>query len=139
MPAFAIGPVLKPELDVGMDPVHESPPEPPLAVQEAALLLDHASVVLCPVVSVVGLAVKLFTTAAVGGALVTLTTTEAGVPAPPGPVQVRVYWYIPGVASTPVLKPLLAVPTGPFHCPVPVSPLPVHDVALLVDQDSDAA
>jgi hypothetical protein len=38
-----------------------------------------------------------------------------------------------------VLKPLLAVPTGPFHTPVPVSPLPVHEVALLVDQDNDAA
>jgi len=43
------------------------------------------------------------------------------------------------VVNAPVLKPLLAVPTEPFQTPVPVSPLPVHAVALLVDQDNDAA
>lgn len=90
VPAAEIAPVLKPELDVGMEPVHASLPEPPVAVHEVALLLDQASVVACPVETVVGRAVKVLTTAALGGAVVTLTTTVLGVLVPPGPVQVRV-------------------------------------------------
>jgi hypothetical protein len=85
-----MAPVLKPELDVGMDPVHASLPDPPLAVHEAALLVDQESVVACPVATVVGLAVKVLTTAALAGALVTFTTTVLGGLVPPGPVQVSV-------------------------------------------------
>jgi hypothetical protein len=90
-PVVVIGPALKPGLDVGMDPCHMSPDDPPLAAQDVALVLDHASVVVCPVVTVVGLAVNVLTTAAEGPALVTLTMTELDVLVPPGPVQVSVY------------------------------------------------
>jgi hypothetical protein len=53
-----MAPVLNPALEVGMAPLQRSAPEPPLAVHEVALVLDHASVVACPAESVVGAAVN---------------------------------------------------------------------------------
>jgi hypothetical protein len=85
-----MAPVLNPMLEVGMAPLHRSAPEPPLAVHDVALVLDQASVAACPVESVVGEAVNWLTTAAEGGALLTLTMTVLGVLVPPGPVQVKV-------------------------------------------------
>jgi hypothetical protein len=84
-------PVLVPALEVGFEPAQPSEPVPPVAVQVLAPLVDQASVADCPAGMVAGLAVKELIAAAPGvGALVTLTTTELGLPAPPGPVQVKV-------------------------------------------------
>jgi len=58
VPVLAMPPVLNPVLEVGMVPLHRSAPEPPLAVHEVALALDQASVVACPVNSVVGAALN---------------------------------------------------------------------------------
>jgi len=64
---------------------------PPLAVQVLAPPVDQASVAACPAWIVEGLTVKELIAAAPGvGALMTLTTTELGLPAPPGPVHVKV-------------------------------------------------
>jgi hypothetical protein len=62
------------------------PDQPPEAVQLVALLDDHCSVELAPLVSVLGLAVNL--TVGVGAADVTETITD-WFALPPVPVQVR--------------------------------------------------
>lgn len=83
------GPITVPLLEVATVPVQESAPLPPLAAQEAALLVLHASVVDCPTLIVSGVAVKVLT-AAGGAAGVTTSDALAGALAPPGPVQLRV-------------------------------------------------
>jgi hypothetical protein len=55
---------------------------------------------------------------------------------PPGPVQVRLYWYCPAVAMAPVLKPVSEVGCVAAQPSVPVPPVPVQAVALVVDQTS---
>ena len=62
------------------------PVQPPLAVQEFALVLDQVRVELPPAVIVVGLAVRV----TVGAAAVTITVALAGEDLPPAPSQVRV-------------------------------------------------
>ncbi len=84
--AEAKGPSVVPLLEVPMAPLHPSLPLPPLAVQEVALLLDHVSVVDCPVCSELGKAANDMMLGA-NGTLATATMTEAGALVPPGPVQ----------------------------------------------------
>jgi hypothetical protein len=84
-----MGPTLVPLLDVPSVPFHPSDPVPPPAVQEVAPLVDQASTMDWPVSSVPGVTVNEVMLAA-GAAAVTLTLAEAGVLAPPGPLQVRV-------------------------------------------------
>lgn len=78
-------------LEMGSVPVQPSePPKPPLAVQALAFVVDHDSVVPCPVVSWLLAAVNELIAAPAPGGLVTFRVTELGAPVPPGPVQVRV-------------------------------------------------
>ena len=90
VPTTVSGPTLVPALAVATGPLQPSDPVPPLAVQELALLLDHARVVDCVVWSEIGAAVNEPMVAG-GGVLFTSTVTEPGEPAPPGPEQVSVY------------------------------------------------
>ncbi len=62
------------------------PVQPPLAVQEVALVLDQVNVELLPDAMVVGLADKV--TVGAGAAAVTVTVALAGAVVPPAPVQV---------------------------------------------------
>lgn len=62
------------------------PVQPPLAVQEVALVLDHVRVELLPDAMVVGLADRVTVGA---GTAVTVTVALAGDVVPPVPVQVR--------------------------------------------------
>lgn len=89
VPVLGNGPTAVPVLDGATVPVKASAPLPPLAVHEVALLVVHARDVLCPTVTVPGLAAKEPMLAA-GVALFTVTSTEAGALAPPGPVQLSV-------------------------------------------------
>jgi hypothetical protein len=90
MPAVENGPMLVPPLDVGTVPPQPSVPEPPLAVQEAALLVVHDRVVPWPVDTLVDAALNAVIDAAELGGLLTLMVTELGAPVPPGPMQVNV-------------------------------------------------
>jgi hypothetical protein len=63
-------------------PVHE-----PLAAQLVALVLDHVSVELCPVVMLAGSTDRLTVGDGVGAVTVSVA---APVPVPPGPVQLKV-------------------------------------------------
>jgi hypothetical protein len=77
-------------LEVGTAPFQLSEPVPPVAVHELALVLCQLSTVDRPVTKVLGKALKETIAAAGGGALLTLTMTELGAPAPPVPEQVSV-------------------------------------------------
>ena len=59
------------------------PVQPPEAVQEVALVLDHVRVDLPPEAIVVGFAVKV----TVGADELTVTVAEAGADVPPAPVH----------------------------------------------------
>jgi len=85
-----IAPVLVPVLKVGFEPAQPSLPVPPVAAQVLAPLVDHARLADCPTAMVDGVAVNALMVGADGVALATLTTTELGLPAPPGPVQLKV-------------------------------------------------
>jgi hypothetical protein len=61
-----------PVLPVGSAPVHASPVEPPLAVQDVASAVDHESVVAPPAVTVAGEAANWEMTA---GAAVTVSVS----------------------------------------------------------------
>jgi hypothetical protein len=89
VPLPLIGPTAVPVLETGSGPLHPSAPVPPLAVHEVAPLLDQASDVDCPVCTAAGEAVN-DPMVGTGGALATLTVTDVGALAPPGPVQVSV-------------------------------------------------
>jgi len=65
--------------------VASAPVQPPLAVHDVALVLDHVTVELLPETIEVGLAVSV----TVGADEVTVTVAEAGV-VPPVPVQLSV-------------------------------------------------
>lgn len=90
MPAVLKGPTAVPVLDVPTVPLQPSDPEPPLAVQEVAFVVDHDKVVPCPVVRLVEAALKAPIEAAEPGGLMTLRVVELGAPVPPGPVQSKV-------------------------------------------------
>jgi hypothetical protein len=83
--------MLVPELEVPTVPLQPSVPEPPLAVQAVALVVDQDSVVPWPVCKDVAAALNELMDAPAPGGLVTLTVVELGLPVPPGPVQVKVY------------------------------------------------
>jgi hypothetical protein len=71
---------------VDCEPVRGSAPlQPPLAVQEVALVEDQLNVALLPEVTVLGLLLKL----TVGAAAVTVTVVDCDA-VPPEPVQVNV-------------------------------------------------
>jgi hypothetical protein len=89
VPALGNGPTAVPVLDGATVPLNASEPLPPPAVHDVALLVLQARDVLCPTVTVAGLAANEPTLAA-GVALLTVTSTEAGELAPPGPVQLSV-------------------------------------------------
>jgi hypothetical protein len=65
-------------------------PVSPLPVHAVALLVDHDRDAAWPATMLVGATLNVVMPAAGAGVLVTLTATEAGFPAPPGPVQVKV-------------------------------------------------
>jgi hypothetical protein len=81
--------MMVPVLEVGSAPVQASEPLPPVAVHELALVLCQLSAVDRPVTKVLGKALKETMAAAGGGASLTFTITELGVPAPPVPEQVN--------------------------------------------------
>jgi len=87
------------------------PVQPPLAVHEVALLLDHVSCVVLPTMTEVGLAVSV--TVGAGGAALTVTVALF-VTEPPGPEQASVYVVV--ALRAPVdLVPLVNWP--PVHPP----------------------
>jgi hypothetical protein len=77
-------------LEVATVPLQLSDPEPPVAVQLAALVVCQLSDVDSPVTKMLGSALNDTIEAAGGGALLTLTTTELGEPVPAVPEQVNV-------------------------------------------------
>jgi len=62
----------------------------------------------------------------------TVTTTDVLL-VPPGPLQLNVYVYIPGVLIGPATNPLLEVGSEPLHPSEPAPPAAMHAVALVVD------
>jgi hypothetical protein len=101
------------------------PDQPPVAVQAVAFVADQCSVALLPVVTVLGVAVKVTLGAGV------FTATEADCDAvPPLPEHVRV--NVEFVVNAPVdWLPLVALPPDQ-------APVAVQDVALVEDQVSVA-
>jgi hypothetical protein len=99
-----------------------TPDQAPVAVQEVALVDDHAKVVALPLATVLGLALRL--TVALGCAL-TVTVADCAA-LPPAPLQVKVYVAL-AVRAPVDCEPL----TGllPDHAPEAE-----HEVALLADQ-----
>jgi len=97
------------------------PDQPPLAVQEVALVADQVSVELSPFVTVLGLLLK----PTVGAVCLTETVADC-IALPPAPVQDKVYVVL--AVSAPVdWDPLVAF--GPAH-----PPEAVQAVALVADQ-----
>ena len=125
-----------PELLVASVPFQPSLPLPFPAVHEVALAVDHDNETVCPAWTVLGEAVKA-TIDAGGVAVATDTETLAGGLAPPGPLQVMVYVYVPATLMGPILKPLLLTAMEPFQPSPPDPPLATQDVALAVDQVSE--
>jgi hypothetical protein len=135
VPVLGKGPTDVPVLEGATVPVQASVPLPPEAVQEVALLVLHARDEDCPTGTLTGLAANEPMLAA-GVALFTVTSTEAGALAPPGPVQLSVYTYKPAVLSGPMVVPALAVGRVPFQPSVPLPPLAVQALAPLLLQES---
>jgi hypothetical protein len=130
-----MGPVFKPAEDAAWVPIQPSLPVPPLPVQNVALLLPQASVTDWPVCRAPGIALKLDTVAA-GGALVTVTSTVAGLLVPPAPLQVKMNVSVPTELNGPTEVPELAAGREPVQPSLPVPPLGVHAVAFSVLQES---
>jgi len=72
-----------------------------------------------------GVAVKL-PTAAAGVTALTVTVVETGPLDPPAPEQVKIYVYVPGMSSGPIVSPASAVDTLPCQASLPDPPLAVH-------------
>ncbi len=109
---------------VDCDPlVARVPDQAPEAAHEVALVEDHSSVAPPPLVTVLGLALKL----TVGGGEVTVTVADCAA-LPPAPVQLRVYVVL--ALSAPVdCEPLVgSLPDQP--------PEALQEVAWVVDQAS---
>jgi len=137
VPAAASGPSVVFALDVPrVDRSHPSVSVPPVPVHEVALVVVQARVTDCPIWTADGVAVNEVIVAA-GGPELTFTVTDNGALAPPGPLQVSVYVYVPACVNGPIAVPRLAggsvVPAQPSD---PVPPVAAHEVALTVDHVS---
>jgi hypothetical protein len=82
-----MGPTEVPLLEVPTEPVHPSEPVPPLAVQLVAPVEPQEMAAELPVYSVEGVMVSPVTAGTAGVGEVTVTFTDWGALAPPGPVQ----------------------------------------------------
>jgi hypothetical protein len=119
-----------PVLSTGTEPPQPSDPVPPLALQDVAPIAAQLSFVEPPLRTEVGVAVRLPTTGKAG------VTSSGALPSelPPGPVQVSVKAYSPGVLSVPVLT---SVPSR--ACEPLQDPDAVHESAFDVDHVNAAA
>jgi hypothetical protein len=129
MPAVAKGPMLVPVLEAASAPVHPSEPVPPPAVHEVAPTVAQTSWLDWPTWTMGGLAANPATSA--GAAPTVRVAVLLALPA--GPLQVRVYEYVPGIRMVPVLTAVPEVACVPLQ-----DPEATQLVALVADQFNTA-